>query len=169
MANNIPEDCWIAMRGLRRLLGSLTQSARAVEQRTGITNAQLFLLRELAEAGPLTINQLAERTRTGQNTVSSVVTRLEDRGLVVRGRTAADGRIVTVTITPAGRRGSKHAPEAPTERILDALCNLTPTELRTVTRAVDILNERLGVPEDVETGMLFEGPTAQRPKRRPAR
>jgi len=155
------------MRGLRLLVSSLTQSARAVEQGTGITNAQLFLLRELTATGPLTINQLAERAMTGQNAVSSVVNRLEERRLVVRGRLAEDGRVVTVTSTAAGRRLVDRAPEPATERLLRVLCELDATSLRTVTRAVTVLNDRMGIATDGEAGMLFEsGRTDKRPARR---
>lgn len=155
------------MRGIRLLVSSLTHSARALEQSTGITNAQLFLLRELAASGPLTINQLAERAMTGQNAVSSVVNRLEERRLVTRGRSAEDGRVVTVTSTAAGRRLVDRAPEPPAERLLRALSDLDAPSLRTVTRAVTLLTTRMGIATDAEAGMLFEGGKAEtRPARR---
>jgi DNA-binding MarR family transcriptional regulator len=144
------------LQGIRSLIATLTQSARAVEQRTGITNAQLFLLRELAADDALTINELAARALTGQNTVSAVVTRLEERGLVSRGRSASDGRVVTVTLTAAGRRLLQRAPEPPTGRLLRILSSLPPSDLRTVVRALTILNDGLGV-AGVESEMLFEG------------
>jgi DNA-binding MarR family transcriptional regulator len=92
---------------------------------------------------------------TGQNTVSAVVTRLEERRLVTRGRSSDDGRIVTVTLTAVGRRLLQRAPEPPTVRLLGALSSLPPAELRTVVRALTILNKRLGL-RPGESGMLFE-------------
>jgi DNA-binding MarR family transcriptional regulator len=92
---------------------------------------------------------------TGQNTVSAVVTRLEERRLVTRGRSSDDGRIVTVTLTAAGRRLLQRAPEPPTVRLLGVLSSLPAAELRTVVRALTILNERLGLGPG-ESGLLFE-------------
>ncbi len=152
-----------ALQGIRALVATLSRSARTVEQRTGITNAQLFLLRELAVEGALTINELAARALTGQSTVSSVVTRLEQRGLVGRERSSADGRVVTVTLTPSGRRLLQRAPEPATVRLLRVLSALRTAELRTVARALTLLNERLGV-GGVESGMLFEEESESRPR-----
>ena len=51
------------MECIRRLVNTLGQSARSVEQRTGVTNAQLFLLREIANADGSSINELAARAK----------------------------------------------------------------------------------------------------------
>jgi DNA-binding MarR family transcriptional regulator len=145
-----------ALQGIRLLISALSQSARGVEQTTGITNAQLFLLREVVAGDVLTINELAARAHTGQNTVSTVVTHLEKRKLVTRGRANADGRVVTVTATAAGRRLLQRAPEPVTGRLLDVLSKLPARELRTVVRALTLLNDGLGLDGGPDTTMLFE-------------
>jgi len=156
-----PADCADALREIRRLVATLAQSARAVEQRTGVTNAQLFLLRALADGDSLSINDLARRALTGQNTISAVVTRLEDNGLVKRERSDVDARVVGVAITARGRRVASRAPEPPTERLLDVLCALSASELRTVTRALAILNSGLGLDRGAPDELLFERGSAR--------
>ena len=42
-----------ALERVRTLVAALSHSARAVERRTGVTNAQLFLLQQLAEPPPV--------------------------------------------------------------------------------------------------------------------
>src|SRR5262249_5588713 len=74
---------------LRRIVRSFRVSARAVEGRLGISAAQLFVLHQLAESDASSIDELAARTLTHQSSVSVVVARLAERGLVVR-RTARD-------------------------------------------------------------------------------
>jgi DNA-binding MarR family transcriptional regulator len=155
-ANTLPDARARALHGIRSLIAALSRSARAVEQRTGITNAQLFILRELADTDALTINALAERAMTGQNTVSAVVTRLEKRRLVSRGRSRADGRVVTVTISAAGRRLVQRAPEPVTGRLLDVLRALPANDVRTVAHAMTVLNDGLGLRDDADAAMLFE-------------
>jgi DNA-binding MarR family transcriptional regulator len=157
-----PAACAAALEEIRRLVAVLSQSARAVEQHSGVTNAQLFLLRTLAAGPSLTINALAERAFTGQNTISAVVSRLEGKGLVRRARSATDGRVVTVLLTAAGRRLLARAPVAPTERLLDVLCALDAAQLRTVTRALGILNRGLHVDDGRAASLLFEDDAAAR-------
>src|SRR5579864_7719256 len=82
-----------ALEHVRTLVGALSHSARAVERRTGVTNAQLFILQQLAEAESLSVNDLAARARTQQSTVSIVVARLVGAGFAAKRRSAADGRV----------------------------------------------------------------------------
>lgn len=145
----------VALQGIRALVKALHQSARAVERGTGITNAQVFILQQLAEADALSINQLADRALTGQNTVSTIVARLARRSLVHRERALGDGRRVIITLTPAGRRLLRHAPEPPTARLLAALAGMPVTGVSALGRTIKTLLHAMGLSEDV-AGMLFE-------------
>ena len=62
----------LALNGIRALVEALSQSARTVERRTGLTNAQLFLLGLVADRGAVTIGQLAIGARTTAATTSVV-------------------------------------------------------------------------------------------------
>jgi DNA-binding MarR family transcriptional regulator len=156
----IAPACSTALQGIRQLISALSQSARRVEQRTGITNAQLFLLREVVAQDDLTINELAARAMTGQSTVSDVVSRLERRKLVTRGRADDDGRVVTVSATAAGRRLLQRAPEPATGKLLDVLSAMPVRDLNTVVRALALLNDGLGTDAARDATMLFEGEDA---------
>src|SRR4051812_49017638 len=93
-----------ALTCIRALVDTLYQSARAVEGRTGLTNAQLSILRVVARHGPLSVNDVAARVHAGQSTVSTVLSRLARKRLVRRGASTADGRRVVVEVTAAGQR-----------------------------------------------------------------
>ncbi|HWB54702.1 MAG TPA: helix-turn-helix domain-containing protein, partial [Tepidisphaeraceae bacterium] len=68
---------------IRRLVRFLRVSARAAEKYLGISGAQLFILQTLDQSdGPLSVNELAERTRTHQSSVSVVVQKLVNQKLV---------------------------------------------------------------------------------------
>jgi MarR family transcriptional regulator, lower aerobic nicotinate degradation pathway regulator len=76
---------FVALDAIRKLIRALGDSARMAQGRTGITGAQLFVLRMLAaQPAGLSINELADRTMTHQSSVSVVVSRLAARGLVAR-------------------------------------------------------------------------------------
>jgi DNA-binding MarR family transcriptional regulator len=156
-----------ALAAIRALVAALTQSARMIERRTGVTNAQLVLMRELASEGSLSINELAGRALTTQSTVSIVISRLEEAGLVRRSRSAADARRVEVGLTPRGRRLTARAPTPPTARLTAAMRRLPDTDLRALERSLTRLLDEFGVIVE-RPPMLFEGATAPRsgrPKR----
>ena len=144
-----------AFRSIRALVAALQTSARAVEARTGLTNAQLFLLRQIAGSDGLTINDLSQRTSAAQSSVSVVVARLVRAGHVKRARVVDDGRRVTLTATARGRTVVRKAPPPATERLLEALGAITGGEARAISRGIGALLARLGAGEE-GAPLLFE-------------
>ena len=140
---------------VRALVARLSSSARSVERRTGITNAQLFLLRHVATDGALSVNELADRARTQQSTASIVISRLARAGLVRKTRAAGDARRVVLSVTPAGRALLRHAPAPPTAALFAALERLDTREARALATGLRALVRELG-PGPREPGMLFE-------------
>jgi DNA-binding MarR family transcriptional regulator len=145
-----------AIRGVRNVIGTLSHSARAIETRTGVSNAQLFLLQQLDASDALSINELTAGARTGQSAVSIVVSRLVRRGLVERRRSATDGRRVTVSLTAAGRAVVRRAPESSTARLLAAVSALPAADLRALARGITTLARALGADTDTPAPLLFE-------------
>jgi DNA-binding MarR family transcriptional regulator len=149
------DDSLDAFRCIRALFATLETSARAVEERSGLTNAQLFLLRQIAGAKGLTVNDLAARTGAAQSSVSVVVARLVRAGNVRRGPVPGDGRRVMLTATPRGRSALRRAPAPATERLLDALGMLSRADTRSISRGLSAL--LAAMEESVERApLLFE-------------
>jgi DNA-binding MarR family transcriptional regulator len=156
MPSNRPRLRARTLDAIRALVGALSRSARSVERRTGVTTAQLFVLRQLAENDRPSLGEIAERTLTRQSTVSVVVARLERRGLLRRERAADDRRRLELSLTAAGRRLLARAPMPTTGRLLGALDELTDEQLRALSAGLDALTTALGVGSR-SAGMLFEG------------
>ena len=74
-----------------------------------ISQTEFGLLDALVE-GPRRITELAEMEALDQRSVSVVVGDLERRGLVVRGRAGADGRVALISITAEGVLSLASAP-----------------------------------------------------------
>jgi DNA-binding MarR family transcriptional regulator len=163
---DLRDDVANALQAVRALVQVLSESARTVESRTGVTNAQLFLLQQIRAEPSLTVNDLASRAMTHQSTVSIVLSRLERRGLVERARSPTDGRSVVLRLTPRGRRLLRRAPMPATSEALEALGKLTRPELRALTRGLSALGRELGFSSS-QPGMLFEqtGRGAKVPRR----
>ena len=69
----------------------------------GISISQSHILDVLAEAGDLTMQQLARRMFKSVSTMTRVVAQLVKRGHVTRRKDPEDGRVVRVAITPQGK------------------------------------------------------------------
>jgi MarR family transcriptional regulator, lower aerobic nicotinate degradation pathway regulator len=144
-----------ALQAVRGLVAALSQSARFIEQRTGVTNAQLFLLQQIAADTNLSVNALAARAMTHQSTASVVLSRLERRGLVQRVPSPVDGRSVVLHLTPAGRRLLRRAPAPATSEIVDAISRLTPSEVKMLRTGLVALAREAGFKSD-DSPMLFQ-------------
>ncbi len=145
--------------GIRRVVHGLHASSRQAERRIGLTGAQLFVLRRLADAGPLSVNDLARRTFTHQSSVSMVVSRLASVRLVERRRDAHDGRKRILAITRAGRVALAAAPDAAQEQLIEAVLRLPAPTRRTVARALNRMADAMAVAR--RPRMFFE---ATRPR-----
>jgi DNA-binding MarR family transcriptional regulator len=98
----------------------------------GMSMIQTRLLGILRDRQP-TINQLAGFLQLDKSSVTGLVDRAQERGLVQRTASTLDGRSVHVSITPAGRRLIAHAVAAFEDEIAGLVGGLTPTERARLT------------------------------------
>jgi DNA-binding MarR family transcriptional regulator len=89
---------------LRGFLRTSERNARAA----GLT-PQRYLLLLMIKGAPggherSTVTELAERLQLAQSTVTELVSRAEEIGLVARERSPDDGRIAILRLTPDGER-----------------------------------------------------------------
>jgi len=150
------------VNGLRRIVRTLHHSHRIAEQRWDLSAAQLLVLQRLAESSTLSVNELADRTFTHQSTVSVVVTRLVNRGLVRRESANDDLRRAELALTPAGRVLLQRAMASAQMRLIDAVDDMSTAQLRTLGSCLERLVVALGV-ADEPAEMFFEDGAAQSP------
>ena len=141
---------------IRLLVRFLRVTDRAAQSDLGLSAAQIFVLHELGKTAALSLNELAETTRTDQSSVSAVVTKLVDAGLVVRERSATDARRLELTLTAAGRRAMKKAPPIAQETLIDAIERLPARERKAFAATFDALIASAGIGGDRAVPMLFE-------------
>jgi len=131
---------------LRRIVRELREASRSAERTLGVTAAQLFVLKMLAEAPTLSLSGLARRTSTHQSTVSVVVKRLVSARLVTRVTSATDARRVELAVTARGRALLKKAPLAAQERLIESIEQLPNTQRKALANGL----------RQVVTGMLLD-------------
>jgi len=148
---------------IRRLVRHLRLADRSAQSELGISGAQLFVLTELGKTPSLSLNDLAARTRTDQSSVSVVVSRLVDAGLITRDRDPRDARRLILNLSKKGSTLLQRAPAVAQEQILSVIDSLTPSERKrfadTFTAMVDALPADAG-----PAPMLFED--EEQPRRR---
>jgi DNA-binding MarR family transcriptional regulator len=145
------------LRALRRLVRALRLADRAAESRLGLSAAQLFVLERLAEGPVTSMAELAGRTFTDASSVSVVVQRLVERGLVARATAQDDARRTTLRLSAAGKRVLGAAPRSPQADLLDSLEQLTVSERKELERLLERVVRGMGIDETGPTPMFFEG------------
>lgn len=115
----------------------------------GTTVAQCQILTELDRSGPMPLTELGRRLGLHKGWISRAVAAMVEGGLLERGRKDADGRVVVLSLSRAGRRRvealngtlNRHA-----ERVLG---RIAPEERAHVRRALALV--RTALREDLGT------------------
>jgi DNA-binding MarR family transcriptional regulator len=86
----------------------------------GLTYPQYLVMMVLWEKDGLSVKELGERLYLDSGTLTPLLKRLEENGLLRRGRAAHDERVVELFLTLDGRRLKKRAENIPQ----DVLCKI---------------------------------------------
>src|SRR5438105_1752584 len=130
MGDHTFNDSRAVLDSLRRIVRALRVSSRVAEKRVGLSGAQLFVLRQLAGGGAMSVNDLADRTLTHQSSVSVVVRRLVEKGLVARKTSSGDGRRAELSLTRSGKNRAAKGPDPAQYALVRALRSM-PARRRT--------------------------------------
>ncbi len=120
-----------------RLARRLRQLDVAAE---GVTLSQLSALYVLVAQGPLTLGDLAGAEKVQPPTMTRLVSRMEEDGLVRRLAHPTDGRVVVVDPTPEGTRLVEESRRRRTAELVRRLATLTEAERATLAEAAVLLD-----------------------------
>ena len=132
------EQLAISLRESIMRLNRRLRQARAVGD---LTFSQLSALTSLQLAGALTPRELADTERVQPPTMTKIVGKLEERGLVLRTPHPTDRRQVILAATEEGRAVHAQFETARNEWLALQLAELTPEERDTLERAAQILQQ----------------------------
>jgi len=90
-----------------------------------LTRSQFYLLRQLSRQGRMTISDLSAWMNVRQPTLTPMINRLEDSGLVIRLKDDKDRRMVRISLTEKGRQITESAEESWRELINRHLSELS--------------------------------------------
>lgn len=152
------------LRSLRRIIRQVSAHSRSLSSASGVTVPQMLCMRAIAEIGAtdpsaeVTSRAVSQSVQLSPSTVSGVMERLVQAGLVLRERSTKDRRRVHLSLTPAGEDTLSAAPNPLQERFLSRLQALPESEQAQLLEALERVVELMDA-EDLEAApILAPGP-----------
>lgn len=127
-----------------RLRLAITRMARRLRQQgdPALSPSLVAALSTIERLGPLTPSELAEAERVQRPTVTRIVARLAEAGLIERTSDQRDARVARLAVTAEGRRVLKALRTRKTAYLARRLERLDPEDRAALERAAEVL-ERL--------------------------
>ncbi|MCC9624327.1 MarR family transcriptional regulator [Thalassospira sp. MA62] len=117
---------------LRQIIRATDLHSKRVMKACGLTIPQVMVLRAIDQSRNVTVRQISSTVSLSQATVTTILNRLEQRGLAERQRSTTDKRVVHTVLTDAGREILRTAPTMLHEEFItqfDALPSWEKTQL----------------------------------------
>lgn len=127
------------LRGLAGALERLTAVVRRLPAPGGLSLATAGTLNTLSRYGPARLTDLAHSEAVSQPAMTQLVSRLERDRLAERRADLQDGRVVRVSITPAGEQLLAGRRAARADQITELVDRLEPDEREAVAAALPAL------------------------------
>jgi DNA-binding MarR family transcriptional regulator len=124
---------------VREAIAKVNRRLRQTRPLGELTIAQISALISLEAAGALTPRELAETERVQPPTMTRIVARLEERGLIQRTPHPTDGRQVILAPSAEGREVLVEYQRARDEWLVTRIGRLTQNERDALQKAAEIL------------------------------
>lgn len=129
---------------LRRIVQAIDQHSSRLGKEFGLTTPQLLVLQTVANTKEQPIRAISAEVNLSQATVTSIVDRLERRGLLERQRSGTDRRKVFLVITGAGKELLTKAPKPMQENFLHRFERLREWEQHQLVFVLKQVAEMMG-------------------------
>jgi DNA-binding MarR family transcriptional regulator len=134
------------MRLLWAIEHALQTASKRMESTLGLTGPQRVALRVVVKYPGLSAKRLAQTLQLHPSTVTGVLRRLEDRGLLQRRGDPRDGRGICLYATAAGRSITRSAAGTVEASVQRALRKIAPAQLQAARAVLAVLAETLREP-----------------------
>ncbi len=122
---------------LRQIMRAIDLRSKRLEKQVDLTVPQLLVLQRLQESGELSVNEVARGVNLSQGTVTSILQRLEAKGMLTRMKREDDRRKSRICLTEAGSDQVMNAPELFQEEFVNKFNELESWEKKMLTSAVE--------------------------------
>lgn len=150
-------DAHSVLNSFRSILKSLRLADRAGLREHGLGASQVYILHELKNESPLSINDLAARMATDQSTVSVVVAKLIQKGFVTGERSETDARRLDLALTAKGRTVAKRLPLPIQHSIIEGVQQLSAARAKALAEALRDVVSSLGIEDEHPPLLMTDG------------
>jgi len=142
---------------VRRIIRSINLESKRVQKDFGVSIPQILCLEFLKSSPDYQATQRAIRDHLSLNssTVTGIISRLENHGLLARLPKSGDKRVTRITLTSAGDELLKKTPDLFQKRLADKLERLPHEELTKMSDALDLLTQMLEIEETDEAPVIM--------------
>lgn len=138
----------MVLAAVRRILQAADLRSKRLARETGLTAPQLAILQAIAELGEVTTGRISADVSLSQATVTVILDRLVERGLVERYRSPEDRRIVHSRLTPAGTQALIAAEPAVSARLVREFERMPAEKQTELVAALEWMVGALGVADE---------------------
>jgi len=104
---------------LRRIIRATDMQSKRILKVCGLTIPQVMVLRAIEALGDVSSKRISDAVSLSPATVTTILNRLEDRGLIERVRGQADKRVVNARLTQVGLTTLNSAPPLLHEQFIE--------------------------------------------------
>lgn len=141
---------------LRKIIRSINLESKKNQKEFGISIPQLLVLQYLSDQLDYKASgkDIKNYINLNTSTVSGIVHRLEDKGLVARLSNSKDKRGIFVTLTAKGAELLKTSPTTLQEKMSKRLKSLSEKQIHDLNSSIDVLTKLMD-PEDVDAAPII--------------
>lgn len=121
---------------LRQVNRAIDLHSKHLNKTVGLTAPQVIVLQTIESQAPVTVGEIAKAISLGQATVTTIVSRLENRGYLYREKSLQDRRKVYVVLTAKGKEILESAPTPLQEEFIEQFENLEEWEQSLILSAI---------------------------------
>ncbi|MEJ2042930.1 MAG: MarR family transcriptional regulator [Reinekea sp.] len=140
---------------LRRVIRATDLHSKHLAKTTGLTAPQILLLQTIRDHGHSTIGEIASRMNLSQATVTTIIDRLEKRGLLARERSVSDKRKVHALLSEQGMTMLKDAPPPLQDQFKRKFNNLQEWEQTMIIAALQRVAQMMDA-EDIDASPVLD-------------
>ena len=144
-----------ALVALRRILRVTELNSRNLARQSDLTASQLLLLKHVAEPGQALPSAIARAIELKQATITVLINKLEETGLVTRSRDTEDRRRVWVRLTDVGRSVLDRSPDLLQSRFEQGFDQLEEWEQSMIITTLERIASLLDA-DDVEAAPVLD-------------
>ena len=134
--------------------------SKRLEKESGLTGPQLLVLQQLTTHEELTAGVIAREISLSQPTVTSIIDRLERKGLLKRERNQHDKRKVMLSMTEAGRAAVAKAPALLQDSFVRTFNQLEDWEQTLILSSLQRVSDMMNAAE-LDAAPLLDSSNAQ--------